>query len=275
MAYDDILDILARQEEEERALQQELQQAQGEAVEARHAAAALLIAVEAAMAPLMQELAAARRACGDADLTAALGGQGGEASTDVLEAEVKHLEVDITHYQEQVEILQTEERRRVHELRRLQAEVAEANQDLAYEKQRARHFEAKRELAPEMEVNWAGIGPSGIGRRTMEVRAEQSLREAAEQRAAKLSRDISRLAVDTATQQAVIEQLGRRLAAVRKTAGDQDGKLADAMRATAELHRRLRGEGATASEEEESAARALKKNKTGTASTGRLPHLSF
>jgi len=273
---------LQKVEDDEMALRKELQKAQREVLEARQAGAALLTAVEAAMAPLMQELATARNACGTADLTTALDEEedGGEKEKDAtmnglrsataagLEAEIRHMELDISHYQDQVEHHHAEERHHDHEMRKLTGEISEISESLSYEKQRVRHYEMKKQLGSGGE-GWAGLGPSGVGRRTMEVRSEQQLREAAENRTGRLTRDLTRLALDTATQQTTIEQLNKRLGDVRKVADQRDGHLRGALTTTSELHRRIRGEPPEISE------RGLKKKKKGTASTGKIPHLSF
>lgn len=279
-------DELARAEQEEQVLRRELQKAQQEVVEARDAGTALLSAVEAAMEPLMRELVAARQACGDADLTSALSTGSGRASPEgrdedlaalehttacSLEAEIRHLELDIGHCHEQLERLHLEERQRNHERQKVQGELTHVLENLSYEKQRARHNDMKKQLWPTGEKgSWAGLGPSGLGRRTMEVRSELALRKSAEDRTGKITRDLTRLALDTSTQQSTIEQLERRLVAVRKCAGEQDVHLQKALHSTTELHRRLRGEDSPMDEE-----KRRKKKKSGASSTGRLPHLSF
>lgn len=271
-------DIVAT-ENEERQLHEELERASRETLEAHSAGSALLSAVEAAMAPLMAELAAARKACGEADLTKAFAGEGADAApmrallgenSESLEADIRHLSLDITHYQDRAEALQAEERQRSHELQRLRGELERAAEELSYERQRHSSFKV------------AECGPGGTAVREMngrrqETDTQQNLRIAAEQRAARLAKDIMRLANDTDAQQATIEQLTKRLDQARKAAGEHEGKLATVVRASQVLKQRLSGEGTPVGAEggdEGQRTRSLKKNKT-SVSTGKLPHLSF
>jgi len=201
------------------------------------------------MAPTMAELAAARKIYGDEEDLAGLGcledeGLSGQSPCATLEAEVKHLELDIQHYQEQVEHLQIEERRRTHELGRLRSELSEVSERLAYEQQSVRHHQVCQQLG--LETGGGGVGTAGIGRRTMEVRAEKKMREQSEQRTGRLARHVTRLAGDTAAQQSAIDQLSRRLQRVRGSLGDADRKLATASLASSDLQGRLLGEPAAA-----------------------------
>merc|ERR1712217_57413 len=161
-------------------------------------------------------------------------------SIKALEAEIRHLQFDIGHYHDQVERLQIEERQRSHELARLRCELGEASEELTYEQQRVKHYEVCKLLGLDG-GGWAGLGPAGIGRRTMEVRAEKELREVAQQRTGRLTRDVSRLASDTSSQQASIEQLSRRLQKLRSSVQDKDRQLQRAASTTSDLHFKLRG----------------------------------
>merc|ERR1719409_2560127 len=146
-----------------------------------------------------------------------------------VEAEVEHLQLDIAHFQHKAERLQVEERQRSHEISRLCGELSEAYEHLAYEQQCVRHHEVCQQFGIDPSGGgWAGMGPCGIGRRTLEVRAEQKLREHAEQRGGRLARDVTKLASDTSQQQASIAQLGRRLKCVRKSLEDRDKRIANA-----------------------------------------------
>lgn len=286
---------LAEVEEHGEALQKELQRSQRELMDVRRAGAAVLSAVESAMAPVMAELAALRRgALAAVDQAADEGGtltvgaaqdaasaEGPPAGTSVpaLEAEIRHLQFDIGHYHDQVERFQVEERQRSHELARLRDEITEASEELSYEQQRVRHYEICKQLGLDG-GGWAGLGPAGIGRRTMEVRAEKQLREVAQQRTGRLSRDVSRLASDTAAQQSNIEQLSRRLQRVRSCVQAKDMQLQNASVTTSDLHFKLRG--GEAADPDHSAVdhgkvriAGGKKSHKGSRSTGKLPQLSF
>jgi len=225
--------------------QRELQRAQREVVEARRAGTAVLSAVEAAMAPMMAELAAARAAFGDDEHLLGLGcledeSHSGQNPCASLEAEVKHLELDITHYQEQVEHLQIEERKRAHELGLLRSELSDISEQLAYEQQSVRHHQVTQQLGLETGRS-NSVGTVGIGRRTMEVKAEKQLREAAEQRTGRLSRHVTRLAGDTAHQQAAIDNLSRKLGRVRHAMDLRDHQLSSAALETSGLQAKLMG----------------------------------
>lgn len=269
---------LAEAENEEQALKEELQKAHLETAQAQSAGSALLSAVEAAMAPVMRELAAKRRELGSVDIAMAFsedaaGDDGNPAAATLstllgssaanLEVEIKHLQLDISHFQEHAERLQAEERQRSHKLKRLREELRDAADDFSYERQRASRYAGRDHPAFE----------ERHGRR-LEIHAETSLRESAEQRSSKLARDITKLSMDTCAQQTTIEQLGRRLEHVRKTVGDKDSRLAEAARATSLLHKKIRGESLSEDVPAEDSKLSQHKKK-GSASTGKLPHLSF
>lgn len=137
-----------------------------------------------------------------------------------------------------VERKQAKERQREDELQRLQTEVAEAQESLGYEQQRLRHFEVCQKIGPSA-GGWAGLGPNGIGRRTMEVRAEKRLRECAELRAGRLAGQVTRLAGDTSTQQSTIGQLSKRLQLVRSLTQNKEQQQADAALKNADLKLKL------------------------------------
>jgi len=295
------------------ALRAEVGQTQREVAEVTRAGGAVLAALEAAMIPLMAELALTRQACkeycaeqGEAFIlgpaTAAPAEAAGNASSSSaqaaagVEAEIKHLQLDIAHYQHKAERLQVEERQRSHEISRLCGELSEAYEHLAYEQQCVRHHEVCQQFGIDPSGGgWAGMGPCGIGRRTLEVRAEQKLRECAEQRGGRLARDVTKLASDTSQQQACIAQLGARLMRVKKAHAERDRRLVHNHKQTKLLHAKLKvtsGDGQSAPETREGeqtgveagdlgfysdgAARLHRSKKKGVAaSTGKLPQLSF
>eukprot|EP00913_Durusdinium_trenchii_P032292 g30237.t1 len=90
---------------------------------------------------------------------------------------------------------------------------------------------------------WVGLGPAGIGKRTLQVRAEKRLRESAEERSARLVREVAALAGDTAEQQATIESLSRRLEKVRTLISQKEARLASAAQQSTQLQARLKGTG--------------------------------
>lgn len=267
---------LADAQELSECLRSELARARVEASEARAAGCAVLGAVQAAMVPLMEELAAARRSVGGGASTRSGGiteAWRGPSCT-ALEAEILHLQLDITHFQEQVEKLQVEGRHRDHELGRLRVELSEASESQSYEMQRVRHFEVCRQLGTQS-GGWAARAAAGVGRRTLEARAEQKLRESAEQRGGRLTRDLTKLAGDTMSQQAAIEQLTRQLGRVRHALQEKDKRLACAISQTQELQSKVRGPAKAAGDDEPLGAgrgRGLRKESS---STGKLPQLSF
>mmetsp|Transcript_54773 Transcript_54773/g.123633 ORF Transcript_54773/g.123633 Transcript_54773/m.123633 type:complete len:291 (-) Transcript_54773:65-937(-) len=193
----------------------------------------------------MAELAAARCALGDSEELMGLGcledeHHSGQDPCTTLEAEVKHLELDITHYQEQVDHLQIEERKRTHELGLLRSELSDISEQLAYEQQTVRHHQVTQQLDLETSSS-ASLANAGIGRRTMEVKAEKRLREAAEQRTGRLARHVTRLAGDTAHQQAAIDELSRKLGRVRNVLDQRDRQLSSTAHETSELQAKLFG----------------------------------
>lgn len=294
------------------SLKQELAAVQAETEQVQRAGDTVLRALEAAIAPLMAELAILRRQCAHQGLTgpwpkaaATASSAAPEAQTSsdrgvsamdedataALEAEIKHLQLDISHNQQKVERMQADERQREQEIQRLQTEVAEAQESLGYEQQRLRHFEVCQKLGPSA-GGWAGLGPNGIGRRTMEVRAEKRLRECAELRAGRLAGQVTRLSSDTSTQQVTIGQLSKRLQLVRSLTQKKEQQQADASMKIADLKLKLKKPLGPASgndllgamKEEVSVQEAVadaqgklgggrrpKKN----SSTGKLPQLSF
>mmetsp|Transcript_46441 Transcript_46441/g.104368 ORF Transcript_46441/g.104368 Transcript_46441/m.104368 type:complete len:364 (-) Transcript_46441:23-1114(-) len=231
------------------ALQKELVRAQKEVNEARRAGTAVLGAVEAAMAPLMAELAVARRNCSTDEPLPALDSVPNPDQQDsqqvtlspcaLLEAEIQHLQLDIGHYQTQVEEYQAEERHRSNEIARLRHAIHEAADNMSYEQHRSKHYEACKQLSLE-NSSWGGLGPDGLGKRTMEVRAEQKMRELAEQRTGKISSQLTRLADDSSAHHVTIEQLSKRLTKVRASHKTKDKQLTNAIKATSTFEARLR-----------------------------------
>mmetsp|Transcript_29784 Transcript_29784/g.81691 ORF Transcript_29784/g.81691 Transcript_29784/m.81691 type:complete len:330 (-) Transcript_29784:189-1178(-) len=211
------------------SLQEELARARSEAAEAHRAGAAVFSALEAAMAPLMAELAAERRIASERGVDPeelAQRAKSKSSSREAMEQEVEHLKLDIEHYREQVGRLHSEEQQRARELRRLQAELSESGESLAYEQHRARLSEAFVQMGVEGTVDgWEGLGPMGTGRRTIEVRAEMKLREAAEKRNGRLTREVLKLASDSSAQQVEIARLSKRLSKTRGVTQDRGKQL--------------------------------------------------
>lgn len=305
---------LANMEAAAEDLRSQVAKTQHETAEVVRSGSAVLAALEAAMIPLMAELALIRQACkeycteqGEPFIlskppvdTAEADGNGSSSSQTVasLEAEIQHLKLDISHYQHKAEHLQADERQRSHEISRICGELSEAYEHLAYEQQCVRHHEVCQQFGIDPSGGgWAGMGPCGIGRRTLEVRAEQKLREHAEQRAGRLARDVSKLAGDTSQQQAAIAQLGARLQRAKKAHVDRDRRLQHIQKQTKMLNTKLKvtsgvGSGSPSpsksptsgteveaqdDDDESSSAAQMRrsKRKGAAASTGKLPQLSF
>jgi len=132
------------------------------------------------------------------------------------------------------------------------------------------------------------MGPCGIGRRTLEVKAEKELRECAEQRCGRLARDITKLASDTSQQQAAIAELGSRLMRAKKAHADRDRRLVHNQKQTKLLHSKLKVTSGDASPSPKAGAQDAdvangngdtrlqqSRKKGAAASTGKLPSLSF
>lgn len=265
---------LAEAEDEYQEIHQKLAQSQVELQEARRCGGQLLSAAEAALAPLMLELARAREAT-DLLLPPVLAqDEVKETSTtapslssrEAIEAEIKHLKLDIDHFKNVAARLQTEDTQRYYVLNSLRNELTEATEELGYQRDRARHHEVCRQLGLPGSA-WVGLGPAGMGKRTLQVRAEKRLRESAEERSARLLREVSGLAGDTAEHQATIESLSRRLDKVRSLIRDKESRLSSAAQQTTQLQARLKGIGCSQDK--------MFKSRKHVASTGKLPQLSF
>jgi len=271
-----LVDALKEAEEEYRQINQELAFEQQDLQEARRSGVLLLSAAEAALAPLMVELAREREST-DYLLPPVLSKEDDEAkeadaklsSREAMEAEIKHLQLDIEHFKNSAVRLQAEDRQRFHVLSSLRDDLQEASEELGYQRERARHHEVCRQLGLPGTA-WVGLGPAGIGKRTLQVRAEKRLRESAEERSARLTRDVARLAGDTAELQASIESLSRRLDKVRGLIRDKEHRLGTAASQTTQLHARLKG--GTCSQDKMFKGRS---GRSHVASTGKLPQLSF
>lgn len=295
-------------------LQEQIMVAQREIAEVTSSGSAVLQALEAAMVPLMAELALTRQACkeycaeqGEAFITgptesaSPLPAEKKQSAAQIIadsEAEITHLQLDIAHFQHQSERLQIEERQRQHEISRLCGELSEAYEHLTYEQHCVRHHELCRQVGIDNSGGgWPGMGPCGVGRRTMEVRAEQRLRECAEQRGGRLARDVTKLSSDTSQQQASIAQLGARLMRAKKAHAERDRRLLHNHKLAKVLQAKLkvasgngqpsqgqrqnelvdaRADDLGATSDSDGTGRSLRSRKKGiAASTGKLPSLSF
>lgn len=120
----------------------------------------------------------------------------------------------------------------------------------------------------------------------------KKLRECAEQRGGRLARDVTKLASDTSAQQATISQLSRRLSKVKNTLQQRDQQIKRASSQTQVMRTKLQAAISSAEAAPEEAldemegedvagtaskhnGRSLPPRKKGTASTGKLPQLSF
>mmetsp|Transcript_26648 Transcript_26648/g.50070 ORF Transcript_26648/g.50070 Transcript_26648/m.50070 type:complete len:278 (-) Transcript_26648:111-944(-) len=268
----ELQEALAAAEAEYAEIQEQLNASQQELQEARRAGSALLAATEAALAPLFAELAAAREK--SEQLLPPVLGKDEESESpstrDAIQAEVRHLQIEIDSSKEEAYRLQAEDRQRFHHLEKLRNELQEASEELVYERQRAQHHEICRQLGLPGTA-WVGLGPAGIGKRTLQVRAEKRLRESAEERSARLTREVARLAGQTSEHQTTIDGLSRRLDRTRGLAKSKDHRLKTFAAQTSELHARLRF-----SSEDFKDAHPMRMQKTKpNLSTGKLPSLSF
>lgn len=252
---------LSKSESEESHLRGELEAARLRTNNVHRAGVQILGAMEAAMAPLMAELAEAHRAVRSRGLTLEFPpqsrelpgsqGEGGATASDAasdlpgtrtnreIEAEIKHLQVDIAHFQHKTERLHVERRQRQHEIGRLDTELQEVREQLAYDQQRARHFEVCQSLGAEVADGWAGVGPCGVGQRTLELRAEVKLREKAEQRRNKLTREVGRLQTLVISQRQTIETYTKRLQRAHSSYVMKDKHLAAAVHQASHAQKRL------------------------------------
>jgi len=264
---------LADAQEEYQEIHEELTKSQFELQEARRCGGLLLSAAEAALAPMMLELARARQAT-DLMLPPVLAKDEVKetsktpavSSREAIEAEIKHLKLDIDHFKNVAARLQTEDTQRYYIMSSLRNELTEATEELGYQRDRARHHEVCRQLGLPGSA-WVGLGPAGMGKRTLQVRAEKRLRESAEERSARLLREVAGLAGDTAEHQVTIESLSRRLDRVRNLIQEKETRLQSAAQQTTQLQARLKGIGCSQDK--------MFKSRKHVASTGKLPQLSF
>lgn len=296
---------LAEAEERERALRQELENLQLENVEVQKAGSAILQALEASIGPLMEELVGARSLCGGGGVSSTAAALLAANSDDPrlrealdsppasdLEADILRLQRDLHSRQSQVERLEVELTARRQEVQQLGRELREADASIAYEQRRASHFHTKKRLS-----NPKPRKALGVGKRTIEMQAEERLREAAEVRANHMAQDLHKLTNDTLLQDKAIQRLDRKLLHMHRQASSSDLKLAEVEKITSRLHLRLCGgnDGQQDLSEQELLPRntlssqrlgggrgaggarggpsPTRKNRM--ASTGRLPHLSF
>jgi len=206
--------------------------------------------------------------------------------SEQLEAEVQVMERDVCHYREQLERLQKSERLRMQELDWLSHELTQAAERLTYEQHTVRtHEDCLNAICS------TRSSPNLIGPRTIELRAEQRLKELAVRRTGKLSNDVMKLAVGASVQQTTVDALSLKLLRVRSSLLDKDRELLAAQKATAGLESRLAlgaGGGSTCSTADRSMpgkaspTSGSTRSKSGMTaprkaaqSTGRLPKLSF
>jgi len=207
--------------------------------------------------------------------------------SEQLEAEIQVMEREVCHFREQLEHLQNSERLRMQELDQLSYELTQAAERLNYEQQTVRtHEHCLNSICS------SRSSPNLIGPRTIELRAEQRLKELAARRAGRLSDEVMRLAVGASMQQNTVDTLSTKLLRVRSSLLDRDRELIAAQKTTAGLESRLAlgvvGGAATATSGRCMPGKApltsssTTKNKTGATaprkaakSTGRLPQLSF
>jgi peptidoglycan hydrolase CwlO-like protein len=290
------------------SLQAEVSRTQQETAKIQRAGTTVLAALEAAMVPLMAELALTRQACkeyceeqGEAFILDPSLSSQADAGMDVSSAgktaatvqdEIDHLRTDISHFQHKADKLQVEERQRSHEISRLCGEITEAYEHLDYERKCVQHHTVCQEFGmdPSGGSGWAGMGPCGIGRRTLEVRAEQKLREHAEMRGGRLARDVTKLSSDTSQQQACIAELAARLKRAKRAHAERDRRLLHNQKQTQLLETKLKVTSSESYLPREGGEAADFASTTGgidgfrprhgkkkglAASTGKLPQLSF
>lgn len=206
--------------------------------------------------------------------------------SEQLEAEIQVMKRDVCYYREQLQHFQNSERLRMQELDRLSHELKQSAERLAYEQQTVRtHEDCLNAICSTRSC------PNLIGLRTIELRAEQRLKELAVRRTGKLSTEVMRLAVDASVQQTTVDDLSTKLLRVRSSLLNRDRELLAAQKVTASLESRL-ALGVGGNPTGGGAERCMpgkvppttdsRRNTTGVTaqhkavqSTGRLPKLSF
>jgi chromosome segregation ATPase len=248
-------------------LKEQLEAAKGEASHAHRAGVAALSAAQVQMQRLQADLAKAQGRDGvDGPPTLSTGfssdGQPGqptasgfwstvssfgaaksfadEAQQRCLQQEARHLRLDLRHYQQKVEAMQVQQQHSEQENTRMRSTIGDLKDSLDYTRQLVKHHEVEQQLQQELNDTWGGENPCGIGKKTLELRAEQKLREHMEKRNNKLTDQIQKLTSCIANQQLAIQRLEKKVMQGQKKLLQKDQQLVHVTERAAQLQGYLR-----------------------------------
>jgi len=157
-----------------------------------------------------------------------------------LQQEARHLRLDLSHYQHKVETMQAQQQHSEQESTRMKSVMSDLKDQLDYTRQLVKHHEVEQQLQHELTDTWGGENPCGIGKRTLELRAEQKLREHVEKRNNKLTDQIQKLTGCIANQQLAIQRLEKKVMNGQKKLLQKDQQLAHVTERASQLQGYLR-----------------------------------
>lgn len=163
-----------------------------------------------------------------------------EAQQRSLQQEARHLRLDLSHYQQKVEAMQVQQQHSEQENTRMKTVMSDLKDQLDYTRQLVKHHEVEQQLQHELNDTWGGDNPCGIGKRTLELRAEQKLREHMEKRNNKLTDQIGKLTSCIANQQLAIQRLEKKVMNGQKKLLQKDQQLAHVTERATQLQGYLR-----------------------------------
>merc|ERR1719160_1913649 len=163
-----------------------------------------------------------------------------EAQQRSLQQEARHLRLDLSHYQQKVEAMQVQQQHSEQENTRMKTVMSDLKDQLDYTRQLVKHHEVEQQLQTELTDTWGGENPCGIGKRTLELRAEQKLRQQVEKRNNKLTDQIQKLTAVIASQQLAIQRLEKKLMSGQKKILHKDQQLLHVTERAAQLQGYLR-----------------------------------
>merc|ERR1719230_505356 len=118
--------------------------------------------------------------------------------------------------------------------------ISDLKDQLDYTRQLVKHHEVEQQLQNELNDTWGGENPCGIGKKTLELRAEQKLREHMEKRNNKLTDQIQKLTNCIANQQLAIQRLEKKVMNGQKKLLQKDQQLAHVTERATQLQSYLR-----------------------------------
>jgi hypothetical protein len=122
----------------------------------------------------------------------------------------------------------------------MKSAMSDLKDQLDYTRQLVKHHEVEQQLHTELTDTWGGENPCGIGKRTLELRAEQKLRQHVEKRNNKLTDQIQKLTAVIASQQLAIQRLEKKMMNGQKKLLHKDQQLLHVTERASQLQGYLR-----------------------------------